>query len=134
MRALDTNILLRLMIQDDPAQLHAARALLSSSFFVPNTVFMETEWVLRSSYRLDRQTIADHFLDLLGSPMLSVENEDGLRWALGRFRGGADFADMIHIVASLGAAAFVTFDRALAGDAGEDTPVPVHPPNAAPPN
>lgn len=128
MKAVDANILLRLLMADDPKQETLARELLAvEPLFVPLTVAVESEWVLRSYYRKTPQEIAsalDQLTDLEG---LTFEEVSGVRWASKRLAEKADFADMIHIVASAaqGASAFVTFDLGIARAAGPETPIPV---------
>ncbi len=60
MNAIDTNILIRYLTQDDVKQGEAAKKLIENSkpVFLTHIVFIETVWVLETSYRLDRPTIA----------------------------------------------------------------------------
>lgn len=128
MIAIDANVLLRLIVQDDQDQLRIARTLLSRErLFVPLTVVMECEWVLRSFYKFTKADIAlaiDAATDLDG---ITFEDVDGVRWALGRMIAGADFADMIHIVQGrlAGAVAFATFDGGIETEAGDAAPLPI---------
>jgi predicted nucleic-acid-binding protein len=57
--ALDTNMLVRLLVNDDLAQAEQAAALIdaSSACFVPITVALELEWVLRGAYKLPRESV-----------------------------------------------------------------------------
>jgi predicted nucleic-acid-binding protein len=116
MIAVDTNVLVRLVTNDDPAQAsRAVRLFASEDVFVPKTVLLETEWVLRGAYGLDRALIADALERLVGTASVAVETPAAVRRALGWFRAGLDFADALHL-ASLAPAAerFVTLDRGLA--------------------
>lgn len=124
MRGIDTNVVLRLLLRDDPKQVASVDALVASgNLFVSLTVLAETEWVLRAAYQLDRTTIGH----LLGSLELIegivVADRAGLRWACERYMAGADFTDMIHLVASEGRP-FLTFDRQLVKRAGDKAPSP----------
>ncbi len=125
MKAADTNIVVRLIIGDDPAQRQVAERLVIDGVFVPVTVLLETEWVLRSRYRLPRDLIATSLGDLLDAPGIHLTDEPQMRWAIARYAAGADFADMIHLCVSHGRDAFVTFDTDLARAAGSGTPTVV---------
>jgi predicted nucleic-acid-binding protein len=123
---LDTNVLVRFLIQDDPAQGRAATALfrsLSSSRpgWVGLAVILETAWVMKSVRKMDRETIARTLSSLLTVDSLVVEQADALEEALRRFRSTkAEFADCL-IAASARAAVCsktVTFDQIAARDAG----------------
>jgi predicted nucleic-acid-binding protein len=77
------------------------------------TVLLEAEWVLRTSYRLDRRSIGDGLRRLVGLPGIEVEDGAVVARAFAWFDGGLDFADALHLASSEGADAFATFDRAL---------------------
>ena len=125
MISLDTNVIVRVVTADDPDQLAAALEVMKlEGLWLCKTVLLETEWVLRYSYKLSRKVILDTFLRLLGYPNLSVEAPEQVRLALEWYRGGMDFADALHLAASTGADRFVTFDRELAEGAGELKAVP----------
>ena len=124
--SLDTNVVVRFILGDHPQQAAAAAMVIRQSCFIPLTVLLETGWVLSNSYGLSRQAIGDALLAVIDQPTVAVESENEVRWALRRYRDhGADLADMIHLVASARRRAFVTFDRRLAGQAGDASPVPV---------
>lgn len=126
MKAVDSNILLRVITGDDPHQEAIARALLTDhDIFVSLTAALETEWVLRSFYRWPRERIADALASLDGFERIRLERADQLLWAVERMRRGADFADMIHIVAAGDANVFATFDTDIEQEAGADSPRPV---------
>lgn len=125
MRSLDTNVLLRLICEDDVAQAEIARDIVKLPSLISHTVLLETGWVLASHFRYSRQSTADAFETLLAMPNIHIPDEAGVLWALGRFRDGADLADMLHIVASRSADHFVTFDRRIARDAGPESPVEI---------
>jgi len=124
--AVDTNVVLRLLVRDDEAQYRTAEQLRKRGpLFVSTGVIMETEWALRTTFELDRSAVADSLSILIQSPDFRIEDAANVAWALERHRDGADFADMLHLTAAAGSAAFATFDRKLARQAGPDTPVPV---------
>ena len=114
MIAVDTNIVVRVLTRDDSEQAPRARALIEAgSAFVPKTVVLETEWVLRSLYRFDRAAIEDGITRLLGLPGLEIEDRPAIARALEWYGHGLDFADALHLASSARADRFVTFDRAL---------------------
>lgn len=124
-RALDTNVVLRLLVPDDPEQTRLAEAQLNGPVLLSLTVLLETAWVLRSRYGFAREQIVAILTYLLDQPRLVAEAADQLPWALDRYAEGGDLADLLHLVAARGADAFVTFDRAIAAAAGASSPVPV---------
>ena len=85
----------------------------SGAVLVPNTVLLETVWVLRTGYRFDRAAIADGITKLLGLPGVGPEDRVAAGQALAWFALGLDFADALHLASSGRAEAFATFDRAL---------------------
>jgi predicted nucleic-acid-binding protein len=112
--AVDTNILVRYLVEDDMAQTDRAEAVLrSGAVLLLKTVVLETEWVLRSSYRFDRAAIKDGITRLLGLPDLKIEDWPAIARALEWYGQGLDFADALHLASSARAERFVTFDRAL---------------------
>ena len=114
MIALDTNVVVRYLVADDVAQTDRAEALLrSGAVLVLKTVLMEAEWVLRTSYRLDRTAIGLGLRRLLGLPGVEVEDEAAVARAFAWFDQGLDFADALHLASSGDADAFATFDRTL---------------------
>jgi predicted nucleic-acid-binding protein len=113
--ALDTNVIVRLVTADDPPQLRTARALFQRGLlWVCKTVLLETEWVLRYSYDLDRDSIQKVFHRLLGYPQLQVEDRAAVLRALVLHGAGMDFADALHLASSGDADRFATFDQQLA--------------------
>jgi len=118
MIAIDTNILVRLLANDDPAQSpKAAQLFASEDVFVPKTVLLETEWVLRFSYRLQRATIAAAFGKLLAAASVTIEDAEAVRTAVDAITAGMDFADALHLSSSAETDKFLTFDRKLARSA-----------------
>ena len=67
MIAVDTNILIRLLTKDDPEQARRATIIMESDdIFIPKTVMLETEWVLRYAYRIAKSAIMKGFQKRLG--------------------------------------------------------------------
>lgn len=126
MKAVDTNLVVRLLILDDPVQTERAGAVFDEGVFVPLTVFLETGWLLKSRYRLSRSQVARSLQALLDMPEVTVPDAEKVRWAIDRVAVAGDLADLVHLVASAAeAGAFVTFDRALARSAGTTPPLPI---------
>ena len=119
--ALDTNVLVRLLVNDDPAQAEQAAALIdaNAAYFVPITVALELEWVLRGAYKLPREAVISAFEGLLAIRHLHLEQEELVRRALEWHRQGMDFADALHLARSEGCGALISFDRHLARVAGQ---------------
>lgn len=119
MIALDTNVLVRVVTADDSRQLAAAvEVMRGDSLWLSKSVVLETEWVLRFTYRLGREAIARAFENLLRYPNLQIETPAAVARALDWYLEGLDFADALHLTSSAEADAFATFDRALADAAG----------------
>ena len=121
MAALDTNVLVRFLVQDDAKQGLLARELIRSTLakgeplFVPVTVMLELEWVLRSNFGFDKAQIILTLASLLAASELSFESEQSVEVALELFRQNkADFSDCVHIALSheAGMTPMWTFDRA----------------------
>lgn len=119
MAGLDTNVLVRWLVADDDTQTAQVQALLESgrsarlSYFVPATVVLELEWVLRSRYRLDRPAILLAMTALLETQELDIQAEAALERALHLYRlGHAEFSDCIHagLCAAAGRQPMLTFD------------------------
>jgi predicted nucleic-acid-binding protein len=91
------------------------------------TVLLETEWVLRSRYRLSRGQVLAALRGLTTLPKVEVEDADRVARALDWFEAGLDFADAMHLAATAEEETFVTFDRDLirraAGRGGLAVPV-----------
>lgn len=115
MIALDTNVLVRVVTGDDPKQLASALEVMQADrLWVCKTVLLETEWVLRYSYNLDRKTITATFEKLLGYPRLHVEDRASVLRACSHYADGMDFADALHLASSSDAEELATFDRKMA--------------------
>ncbi len=112
MRAVDTNVVVRFLTGDDPAQASRAKAVIDAGdVFVATTVLLETEWVLRSVYGFAREDVARALGALAGLPGVSVESPVLLGEALQRTVSGMDFADALHLGAAERCEAMLTFDR-----------------------
>lgn len=111
MIALDTNMLVRALVADHPDQVAVVRQLIvGNTVFVPRTVLLETEWVLRARYKIGPGELLDFFRALLETDDTVVEAAEEVRNALDWYAQGADFADAMHL-AACGSAVMHTFDR-----------------------
>ena len=115
MAALDTNVVLRLIVGDDPKQAQAAEKLVASEpCTVAPSVLMECEWMLRGSYKVDPALIAASFRDLLALQNIDALDPVLTQQALQGYEAGLDFADALHAAQRRDGERFVTFDRQLA--------------------
>ena len=115
MIALDTNVLVCLVTGDDPAQARRVAARLDGgeAFFVPLTVALELEWVLRGPYGLSPERVVTTFEALLSIRNLRFAEEQALTRALVQHRSGMDFADALHLEAAAQCTAMLSFDAKL---------------------
>jgi predicted nucleic-acid-binding protein len=98
MIAFDTNLLVRLAVNDDTRQADIAEQLLvSQEVFISRTVLLETEWVLRSIYKKSRTEIATFFENTMMTTNIVMENLIEVTHSLGWYKLGADFADAMHL-------------------------------------
>lgn len=115
MLAVDTNVIVRILVGDHPDQTARARAAVEANpTWVATTVLLETEWVLRNVYRYERARLAEAIAAFIGLPTVTVEHPGRAASALAALRAGGDFADALHLAAAAGHEAFLTFDVRLA--------------------
>ncbi len=115
MLAVDTNVIVRYLTNDHPQQsLQARRLVDGQGIWVPTTVLLETEWVLRSVYRYTPARIAVALRQFAGMPRVALENPTLTVQALDWVGQGVDFADALHLGGSGHCEAFVTFDADFA--------------------
>ena len=125
MRALDTNVVVRYLIGDDPEQAARARAAVDAgAVFASTTVLLECGWVLRSVYGLSGEEVAAALRTFAGLPTVSVESPAMLAEALDRAEAGMDLADALHLGAAARCEAMLTFDRRFI-ETARGTPVRV---------
>jgi predicted nucleic-acid-binding protein len=118
MRAVDTNVLVRLTTRDDPKQVAAAEAFVAEGAWVSHVVLAEFVWVLVSVYRLSAPAIASAIEILLSHESLSLQDSEVVRGALEHYRGkrSLSFSDCLVLEAArkAGHLPLGTFDRDLA--------------------
>jgi predicted nucleic-acid-binding protein len=124
-RSVDTNIVARFILNDDPVQFRIADRVMDGDVMLTPTVLLETAWLLRSRYRLSRDDVCRALLEVVNISNVAVADEPLVRWAIERMRQGGDFADMLHLVQSREARIFTTFDRSVARFAGADAPIQI---------
>jgi predicted nucleic-acid-binding protein len=114
MIAVDTNVIVRLLTADDPGQTREARRLFETeTVFLPKTVLLEAEWVLRRLYRLGPLQVATALDGLISLPNVQCEDDANVRKALDLKRGGMDFADALHFASSGMTSRFATFHQRM---------------------
>ena len=121
MASLDTNILVRYLVKDDELQFALAEKLIQAvlqagqKLYIPITVTLELEWVLRSNFGFGKNQIIGAMSSLLASVDLFFESEAAAEVALALFqRNKTDFADCVHVALAhaAGESPLWTFDRA----------------------
>ena len=119
MPTLDTNVLVRYLIADDKKQYKTAKKFIEDTIphdalFIPISVSVELEWVLRSLYELNKATVIETYNHLLEAREIEFQDESAIEIALSLYTdNNADFADCLHIASAQAQdrAPLVTFDR-----------------------
>jgi predicted nucleic-acid-binding protein len=130
MIALDTNVVLRLLLDDSRAQAVRARALAASApVSIPISVILETEWALRSVYGIKRPQMLTCLRAVSRTGVRPAAETAVLDRAIAWFENGMDFADALHLASSAKATNFATFDVQMIRIARSlQTTPPVSPP------
>ena len=117
MRAVDTNVLVRLATRDDPRQVAAAEAFVEKGAWVSHVVLVEAVWVLGTVYQLDPQRVGAVIAVLLDHDHLVLQDADVVAAALQQYRKarGVGFSDclVLEIARRAGHLPLGTFDRKL---------------------
>lgn len=112
MLAIDTNIVVRYLTNDHPDQSQRARTLIDGqAVFVPVTVMLEVEWVLRGAYGYRPAEIACAMRAFAGLPTVTVEDAAIVAAALDHSENGMDFADALHLGKATHCEGMASFDR-----------------------
>jgi predicted nucleic-acid-binding protein len=112
LRAVDTNVVVRYLTQDEPDQFARACIVMEQEdVWIPMTVLLETEWVLRRGYRRVPPAVATAVHLLMGLPNVRFESPHVVSCALDWFERGMDFADALHLAAANDCDGLATFDR-----------------------
>lgn len=114
MITIDTNILIRFLINDDEVQHQKAKKLfLTKSVYVLKTVLLEAEWVLRGAFGLSKNTVEMALQKLLLLQDAHFEDKEAIFQAMRYYESGMDFADALHLASSPPQNTFKTFDKKL---------------------
>ncbi len=118
MRAIDTNVLVRLLARDDAAQVAAAEAFVAGGGWISHVVLVETVWVLDSVYQRTSPQIAAAVEMMLAHSQFTLQDADVVESALARFRRhpALAFSDcmILEIARKAGHLPLGTFDQRLA--------------------
>jgi predicted nucleic-acid-binding protein len=121
MRAVDTNVLVRAIVNDDTTQSARAIALLTEAeVFIPVTVILELEWMLRSRYAFAPKVVAQAIAKITALGNVVVGEREAVLTAASRAAQGWDFADALHVALSQGCDNFTTLDVELVKRAARD--------------
>jgi predicted nucleic-acid-binding protein len=112
--SVDTNLLARFLLKDDPAQFRRAVAVLQADedVFIPITVLLELAWVLKAR-EATREEILASLRGILALPHVRQQHAEAVRVAFGWVDSGMDVADALHLALSGKATKFLTFDTTL---------------------
>lgn len=115
MRAVDTNVLVRLITRDEAKQVTAAETFVAKGAWVPHLAIAEATWVLASVYDRDRDAVATAVEMLLSHEHLTVQDPETVAAAVAQFRERprVGFSDclMVAIARKAGHTPLGTFDR-----------------------
>lgn len=126
MIAIDTNIIVRFLTQDEPVQYQKSVEIFSTQeIFIADTVLLETEWVLRYAYAYTPDRIAAAIKRLCGLPNVHLNDADTVTLALTGQEAGLDFADALHLAQSSRCEEILTFDQRFVNRAPRFNNIPV---------
>jgi predicted nucleic-acid-binding protein len=112
--AIDTNVLVRLLVSDNVAQSKASHKLFSlEDIFIPDSVLLETEWVLRGVFDLTREDVCAALRRVCGLENVAVSDASLIAQVIDWHEAGFDFADALHLAYSKDQEAFKTFDASF---------------------
>ena len=110
-KALDTNIVVRLFVDDGSKEVPVARAVFArETVEVPLSVVLECEWVLRSVYKFNAASICEALTALLSLNNVIVQDPELVAAAIEAHRLGVDFADAFHLLSVEKSDELLTFD------------------------
>lgn len=111
MIAVDTNVVIRFLVDDSPAEGKRARRMFEDNrVHLVESVLLESEWVLRAVYDFSRDDISRALRSILRLPNVSVDDRSFIFQVLDWFDEGFDFADAMYFVRSAGLE-LKTFDK-----------------------
>jgi len=122
MIAVDTNIIVRFLTHDDDQQYQKAFTIFNSQqVFIPDTVILETEWVLRYAYRFPPKNICDAFTGLFGLKNTHLANPIFIAQAIEWHQQGLEFSDAMHLAQCQQYQTLYTFDKSFSHKAKDLT-------------
>lgn len=122
MIAIDTNVLVRLLVSDDAVQSKASQKLFASDdIFIPDTVLLETEWVLRAAFDLSPADICTALRRICGLHNVTVSDGQLIAQVIDWHEAGFDFADAFHLALSKEQDSLKTFDASFIKNARKHT-------------
>lgn len=126
-KAVDTNVLVRFLLDDGSEQVPVARALFKNETIeIPASVILECEWVLRTAYKIPERQVCEAFVRLLGLDSVYVQDANAVAAATEAHLAGLDFAEALHLYLAGKADELLTFDAEFARRAGRlDDAIPV---------
>jgi predicted nucleic-acid-binding protein len=122
-KSIDTNVLVRFLVNDEPRQSKLARDLFHKAevsrdrLYVSNIVLLETLWVLESAYDVDRDSLIETLHELLLMPVLALESRELVQAVMAGARAGkAELSDLLigYAAQLAGCETTLTFDKVAA--------------------
>jgi predicted nucleic-acid-binding protein len=111
MIAVDTNILVRFLTQDDEMQFKKSQEIFQNQdVFIADTVILETEWVLRFAYKFKPINVCTALRKLFGLPNVYLTNPSLVAKVIQWHENGLDFADAFHLAQNQHCSELYTFD------------------------
>ena len=135
--AVDTNVFVRFLVDDGSEHVASARqGFATGHVFIPMSVVLESDWVLRSVFGFRQAQICDALDRVLGVPSITVQDADIVENAVASSRSGLDLADALHLHSSPECEVFYTFDGPFIRTAKRIDPAPPvrKPPNSKTPS
>lgn len=118
MISVDTNIIIRLLTHDDEQQYKKSFLIFNSQeIFIPDTVILETEWVLRYAYNFSPEEICGALTKLFGLKNIHLSNPAFIAQAIEWHKQGMDFSDALHLAHCQQYEKLYTFDKKFSSKA-----------------
>ncbi len=118
MIAVDTNVIIRFLTRDNERQYKKSYSIFNvQEIFIPDTVILETEWVLRYAYNFEPEDICNAFVSLFGLKNVHLSNPSLIVQAIEWHRQGMDFSDAMHLSHCQQYEKLYTFDKKFSSEA-----------------
>ena len=112
MISVDTNIIVRFLTRDDERQYKKSYSIFNTQeIFIPDTVILEAEWVLRYAYNFKPEDICNAFVSLFGLKNIHLSNPSFIAQAIEWHKQGMDFSDAMHLTHCQQHEKLYTFDK-----------------------